>query len=313
MKLLFPVVEVTRLLSNLIKSGFVAFSENNALVIDTNKNHIIENIENSLLQEMTAAEESVEESAEEALAAALIRDVGLDEESEEGSITLTAGMSDGAFGISKEEAIQQSEEILLTARQEAEEIVNRAHKEAEQMRASAYDEVESIKEQAHEEGYQAGYSDGNHQVIEEYEEKKAQLDARMEQNEQFLVDKEKALIAKTEHKMVDLLCQLIPSITGVSIENERDVLLHMINMAMRDLDNSHKFVIRVSCDDYEMLSERKDEIYGALNPAIELEIYEDAKLEAMQCLIDTDNGIVDVSLDVQLNNLIKALKLLIQE
>lgn len=309
MKLLFPVVEVTRLLSNLIKSGFVAFSKNNALVIDTNKNHIIENIENSLSQEMKAEEES----AEEALAAALIRDVGLDEELMEGSVTLAAGMSGESFGISEEEAEKQSEEILLKAKQEAEEIVNQAHKEAEQMRAAVYDEVENIRQQAHEEGYQAGYSDGNSQIVAEYEEKKVKLDAQFAENEQLLIEREKALIAKTEHKMVDLLCRFIPSITGVSIENERNVLLHMINTAMRDLENSDKFVIRVSCDDYEMLSERKNEIYGALNPSIELEIYEDARLESMQCLIDTDNGMVDVSLDVQLNNLIKALKLLTQE
>lgn len=309
MKLLFPVVEVTRLLSNLIKSGFVAFSKNNALVIDTNKNHIIENIENSLSQEMKAEEES----AEEALAAALIRDVGLDEELMEGSVTLAAGMPGESFGISEEEAEKQSEEILLKAKQEAEEIVNQAHKEAEQMRAAAYDEIENIRQQAHEEGYQAGYSDGNSQIVAEYEEKKVKLDAQFAENEQLLIEREKALIAKTEHKMVELLCRFIPSITGVSIENERNVLLHMINTAMCDLENSDKFVIRVSCDDYEMLSERKNEIYGALNPNIELEIYEDARLESMQCLIDTDNGMVDVSLDVQLNNLIKALKLLTQE
>lgn len=295
-------------MSNLIKSGFVAFSQNNALVIDTNKNHIIESIENSLLKET----KEPEESAEEALAAAMIRDVGLDEESEMARSLLDGG-ADGEEEFSKEEALRQSQKIVLAAKQEAEEIVNKVHKETEQMRAAAYDEVENIKKQAHEEGYQAGYSEGSDKVIAEYEEKKAQLDAQAVQNEQLLIEKEQEFVTQTEQKMVDLLCQLIPSITGVSIENERNVLLHMINMAMRDLDNSTKFVIRVSCDDYEMLLEQKDEIYGALNPGIELEIYEDAKLHAMQCLIDTDNGIVDVSLDVQLNNLIKALKLLIQE
>ena len=82
---------------------------------------------------------------------------------------------------------------------------------------------------------------------------------------------------------------------------------------MQDLDNSKHFVIKVSSNDYEELLERKDEIYGALNPAIEMEIFEDAKLTAMQCLIETDNGIVDVSLDVQLDNLITALKLMVKE
>ena len=87
----------------------------------------------------------------------------------------------------------------------------------------------------------------------------------------------------------------------------------MINVAMHDLDNSKHFVVKVSGDDYEDIAERKEEIYGALNPNIDIEIFEDAKLLPMQCLIETDNGIVDISLDVQLDNLKKALKLMVQE
>lgn len=300
--MLFPGVEVTRLLSNLIKS-FVAFSKEDALVIDANKNHIIENINASLEQK------AAEQTAEEALAAEMIRDVGLDGDSEH-----EAGSLSGEFqNLSEEEATQQAEDILRMAKLEAEEIVNQAHQEVEQMRMAAYDETEEIKQQAKEEGYQAGYSEGGSQIIAEYEEKKAQLEAQIAENEQLLLEKERTLIEDTERQMVEWLCRMLPEITGVFVEKERDVLLYMVNKAMRDLDNSKKFVIRVSGADYGMLAERKDEIYGALNPGIEVEIFEDAKLNAMQCVIDTDNGMVDLSLDVQLDNLIKALKLMIQK
>lgn len=303
-KLLFPVVEVTRLLSNLIKSGFVAFSREDAVVIDANKNHIIESIDSLDYKEA----EPLPETEEEALAAALIRDVGLDEDLQATESVISA---ENGLDISEEEAESRAEEILSAAQQEAEDIVSRAHEEVEMMRSTAYDEAVEIKQQAQNEGYQVGYSEGREQVILEYEEKKAQLDAKIIENEQLFADKERTLVMQTEQKMVEILCRLIPSITGVSIENEKNVLLYMINMAMHDLEDSTKFVIRVSGSDYETLLERKDEIYGALNPSIDLEIFEDAKLQPMQCLIDTDNGIVDVSLDVQMNNLIKALKLMI--
>jgi flagellar assembly protein FliH len=106
---------------------------------------------------------------------------------------------------------------------------------------------------------------------------------------------------------------MVHHVTGVSIDGMQGVLLYMINNSMRELDNSHHFVVRVSPDDYEEISKDKDKIYGALNPGIELEIFEDAKLSKMQCLIETDNGIVDVSLDAQLDNLVKVLKLMIKE
>lgn len=310
MRLLFPVVEVTRSLSNLIKSGFVAFSRDDTLVIDTNKNHVIENVNNVSTEEMLVTQET----AEEALAAALIRDVGLDDDVDDKSqLTNLSDVAGGVLGISEEEAIQKSEEILNQAKQEAEDIVNQAHEEAEKMRAAAYDEAEMLKQQAKDEGYQQGYEEGREQISAEYDIKAQQLEKQIVENELFLKEKEESLVVETERKMVELLCKLIPTITGISIENEKEALFYMINGAMRNLENSSRFVIRVSSEDYEMLMSRKKEIYGALNPNIDLEIFEDAKLDAMQCQIDTDNGIVDVSLDVQLNNLIKALKLMIQE
>ena len=44
-----------------------------------------------------------------------------------------------------------------------------------------------------------------------------------------------------------------------------------------------------------------------------IELFEDAKLSRYQCSIETDNGMIDLSLDVQMDNLITALKLMVKE
>lgn len=300
--MLFPVVEVTRSLSNLIKSGFIAFSHDNTLVIDANENKIIKAIDDSIEKSHAA-----ENSMEEALAEALIRDAGLEGE---GDDLLTMNTADLA---QSEEMQMMSAGVIKSAKDEAEQIINQAHNEAEQIRATAFDEVEQAKAKGHNEGYQDGYEEGMEAATKTLQEKEAELSERQKEIEQYLKEQEDLLLTETEKKMVDLLCQLIPSITGVVLENQKDVLLYMINNAMRDLDNSTHFVIKVSGDDYENVSERVEEIYGALNPNIEMEVFEDAKLGPMQCLIETDHGIVDVSLDVQLDNLIKALKLMVKE
>lgn len=296
-------------MSNLIKSGFVAFSQNNKLVIDANENKIIKAID-TVANEVTAERE---DSVEEALAEAFIRDAEL-EGMDFGEDVLTMDTSElPNLSNSTQELNQVADKVMQSAKSEAELIVNQAHDEAERMRAAAYDEGEHIKQQAREEGYRAGFDQGMDDAQKELHEKSEALERRLQEAELAFKEKEAALINNTEHKMVDLLCQFIPCITGVVIENQRDVLLYMINTAMQDLDNSKHFVIKVSIDDYEDVADRKDEIYGALNPNVELEIFEDAKLAPMQCLIETDNGIVDVSLDVQLENLITALKLMVKE
>ncbi len=297
---------MTKLLSNLIKSGFVAFSQNDKLIVDANKSKIIKSID-------TAAEElreTEQNSLEEDLAEALIREADLDE-MESSGFNILSDFSD--VSKAKEETQQIVDEMLRSAQAEADDIITKAHEEVEQLRAAAYEEIEEIKQEAQENGYQAGYDNAMQTLSVEFEAKQASLEKKQIDLENSFQDMQKQLLKETEHRMVELLCQLIPSVTGVVIENQKDVLLYMINTAMQDLDNSKRFVIKVSGNDYEDLVERKDEIYSALNPSVVLEIYEDAKLAPMQCMIETDNGIVDVSLDVQLDNIIKALKLMVVE
>lgn len=295
-----------KLLSNLIKSGFIAFSQNDKLVIDANQNKIIQAIDSSI-------QTKENESMEEVLADAMIRDAEL-EGVDFGDDVLTLDTAQlPNLGALNPDLNQVTSEVLSSARQEAEDIVNGAHDEAEQLRANAYDEAEQIRQNAHDEGYETGYQEGiataNQELALQKEELEKQRQSLQEEFEAFHDD----LIQETEHKMVEILCQMIQSVTGVVIENQKDVLLYMINNAMQDQDNSKHFVIKLSPMDYPVVNERKMEIYGAFNPNIDIELFEDAKLSGYQCLIETDNGMIDLSLDVQLDNLLTALKLMIKD
>ena len=90
-------------------------------------------------------------------------------------------------------------------------------------------------------------------------------------------------------------------------------MLYMVNEAIKNLDDSRHFVIRVSEADYPYLEQQKAQLYGSANPNVDLELFSDAKLSERQCLIETENGVVNVSLDEQLRNLQKALQLMIRK
>ncbi len=297
-----------KLLSNLIKSRFVAFSQDNKLVIDANQNKIIKAI-NSGAEEFTPQGESLEE----AVAEAMIRDAELDGVDFDGDILTVdteqlSNPDDENGDLSKITA-----KVLNSAKQEAEDIVNRAHDEAEQTRAEAYENAIQIKENANQEGYEAGYREGMEKAQAEISLQKEELD----QLKQSLLDETEefrnSLVKETEHKMVDILCGLVQSVTGVVVEDQRDVLLFMINKAMQNQDDSKHYIIKLSKEDYSQINDKKMDIYGAFNPNIDIELFEDAKLEKSQCIIEMDHGILDLSLDVQMDNLITALKLMIKD
>lgn len=299
-------------MSNLIKSGFVAFSNDNTVVIDANENKIIKNIDSAIEEAAASSNASVEEAIAEAmLQDAELEGLDIDDESPGLSVDTSelAGLPpDGDSGLK-----QAADNLLQSANKEAEDIINRAHDEAEKLRGEAYDEAESIKNSAREEGYQSGYEDGKNEALGEYESKTNELDSKINEVSKELADKKEELIKETEKQMVDWLCKMIPHITGVSIDGFGDVLMYMINSAMRELEDSRNFIIKVSTADYNNVIEHKDEIYGALNPGINMEIFEDVKLQDLQCLIETDNGIIDIGLDTQLNNLTKALRMMVKE
>ena len=309
-------------MSNLIKSGFVAFSQDNTLIINANENKIIKGID-SAIEEAAIAKEG---SLEEAIANAMIEDAdidGLEDDSDVGTkLTLDTAELFSASDIKDipelNEAIneanrEKADSLIDTAKKEAEEIINSAHDEAEKLRGQAYDEAENIKQQAREEGYQTGYNEGIEAASKEYEEKNNELDIRLNSLNEEFSKKEEELIKETENNMVSWLMTMIPQITGVAVDGMDNVLLYIINSSMRELDDSTHFVIKVSSEDYAEIADNKEKIYGALNPSIDMEIFEDSKLSKLQCIIETDNGIVDIGLDTKLNNLIRALKLMMKE
>lgn len=300
--MLFPVVEVTRLLSNLIKSGFVAFSQDQTLVINANDNKIIKGIDEAM-QEAALAQE--EPSMEEALAEVMIEDAQLEEDS--------FGDAQDLTGDSVDTGKENAGQIVLQAKQEAQEIMNQAHDEAEQMRALAYEEAEQIKSVARSDGYQAGYQEGLQAVESEYQQKEQALQEQMQTYTIQQQQEQEEFAADMERNMVDWLCHILPALTGVLVDDNKEVLLYIVNAAIKNLDDCKQFVIKVSEQDYPVLDAQKERIYGYSNPNVEVELFADAKLSEHQCLIETENGVVNASLDEQLANLNKALRLMIKE
>ena len=94
------------------------------------------------------------------------------------------------------------------------------------------------------------------------------------------------------------------------LEDNKDVILHLINNVMRNNELSKEFTIRVSENDYNYVISNKELIYGAASPDYNIEICKDSKLSKNQCVIETDAGVFDCSLDIQLENLIHEIKIL---
>lgn len=189
----------------------------------------------------------------------------------------------------------EAEKIIEDARLQAEQIIADANKNA----AAAFEEAK-----------QNGYYEGNAAAQEEADKKQEQLEAEYNNRKKELEQEYNELKEKVEPQLVEVITDVFRKVTGVVAEDNQQIILHLINDVMHNADGSRDYVIKVSPEDYKFLVNNQGKIYCAMSREVNIDIVEDAGLERNQCMIETNTGIFNCSLDIELNNLIKNIKLL---
>lgn len=306
MKLLFHVVEVTRSLSNLLKGFYVPVTSPDKRVIDCNAiiSEKLIQIKNSMNQEGFS---------EDGFSAGL-NPVDVSQVLSEGNNIIGEDMSSipedmEDLEIAKEsnkEVVVKKEVIVAEAQAEADEIVARANEDAKIIIERAQQEVNQLMEEAK----NAGYAEGMAMAQSESEMalNKAMAEMEMEKNQVIAEFRKKE--EEIEPLLVDTILNIFSKITRAVSVDKRDMILTLVNNVMAGAETSKDFVIRACPEDAVFLIDNKDKIIGAVREDIHIEIVSDPTMKKNDCLIDTDKGVYDCSLDIQLENLINDIRIL---
>ena len=277
MKSLFHVVEVTRSLSNLLKAGRVV-TETEKRVIDYN-DLISEKL--MKIQKEAVASENTEESSE-----------------------FVSGLKIEGYVQPIEQ--EYDEDVINSSNEEAERIIEEANASAvaiiEEARIRAEILTQEIAEKAKKEGFQEGLKNG----ASETEKMKEQLaEEKVKQDTEY-----KRQLELLEPELVNTILEVFSKVFQVTLEDKEDMIQHLVANAVAHIDNSYEFIIRVSKEDYPNLKKNKDQIFEEIPQISTLKIIKDSSLKKNQCLIETDGGVFDCSIDTQLEKLINDIKVL---
>lgn len=271
----------------------MSFASNDTLVVDANNNKIIREIDAARVHKNDSEDGLYEDIEDLQIEDILNEDPGA-------LLTADRPAEDGEFTANFSDYTEEvAEEDVSTTEEDVEAYMEEARKKADTM-----------YEDAKNRGYSDGYDEGVVAGKAEYEEKQAALEIEINKAREDLELAREQMIADLEPKFVDIACELMKKLTSISLEEDKNILVYLMNNAVKEIEGSKKFTFRVSDADYEYVEEHKSDIYGYKNPNIEFEFFADSKLVKGQCVIETDNGIIDCSLDVQLDNIIRAMKLL---
>ncbi|MCI8483620.1 MAG: flagellar biosynthesis protein [Lachnospiraceae bacterium] len=187
-------------------------------------------------------------------------------------------------------------------------MIAEARQQAETILAEARQQAETIRKQAEEAGYENGYGtglqSGNEKAEAELQIKRGQLEEEQRQLEEEYRQK----IDELEPYLVDIVAEVFEKVFHVQFDDTREILIYLIQQTILGAEGTKDFQVRVSLKDYEFVENHKSEITEQVGDAVHVEIMADTSLKERQCMIETDSGIFDCGTDLQLDNLIKALR-----
>ena len=284
-------------MSNLFKAGFVNYDSSDAFVIDSNElaNKKIEAFRELELNKQRELSTEDEESQEEITDEDFVPGIDMEQLSQ---LTEDQGMlgsfPDPQFDM---EAMQAEIDLKLQqAQEQADAIIQDAQAQADAI-------ISQAQEEGHRQGYEAGYQEG----VAAAESLKAEI----EQQRGDLETEYQQIVDGLEPEMVDVLTQIYEHVLGIELRDDKGIILHLLKSTLSRIEPGNNLIVHVSSDDYDDVIDEKDSLDACItSPSTTMEIIEDPLLKENECMIESDSGIFDCSLGVELSELSRKLKLL---
>lgn len=191
------------------------------------------------------------------------------------------------------EMLQQIEALVDQANEEAAKILSDARAEAEEIKKAAV-------KQGHEEGLQSGRTAAEQEIASRMQE--------IEALKQSIVAERDQALKELEPQLLDVILQVFERVFHIQFGEKKEILEYLIINTIMNVEGSKEFRIKTSESNLDYLNAHLPEIRAQVGQEYSLEVISDSALSPSQCVIETDAGLFDCSIDVHLENLIKDLK-----
>jgi len=169
--------------------------------------------------------------------------------------------------------------------QDARAIIEQAKAEAARIRAEANEVFEREKARGFEDGREA---------------------ARLEMAEQMIdaVGNIVEYLGTVEHDMVEIVGRAMERILGEI--GDKELIIRVVKNALAAVRNEKHLTLRVAPDQVASVKERMNEILALYPIIVDIQVVGDGRLGKTGCILESEIGVIDASLDGQINALKKS-------
>lgn len=201
---------------------------------------------------------------------------------------------------------EQTEAILNEAREEAERIIADANSQADEILSAAQLNADAMKNLARQDGEKEGYNEGTQRAAMELQNAQMQMQTEVDRIQNDYMEKQ----LQMEREIIEMCLPVFEHVFNVELSGRKDVLYHLLDHCIMKIERTGQMQIKVSETNAEFIKGKKDEIQEKVGAEVGLDIIADPLLNDSQCIIETDGGIFDCSIDTELDNLIRQIRAL---
>lgn len=161
-----------------------------------------------------------------------------------------------------------------------EELLKKAKEDIEKLHEDTKEECANLKTQAEEAGFQEGLVKWNTQLI-------------------YLDQKVKEMQHEMQKLILPIALKASKKIVGAQLDLNPETIVEIVLQALKPVKQSHEIKIFVSKEDKQQLETHKEKLKALFDQLRILVIEEKEDLTKGSCIIETETGIINASLDNQ--------------
>ncbi len=200
----------------------------------------------------------------------------------------------------KEEKKEKDKEIFEGKKENNLETEEEKRKKVEEGYKDGY-------EKGYNEGYEKGYKEGFDKGLKDGDEKVKELIERYKETLEKLNSLREKVYEEAQSEMILIVKEALKKIVSAEIKSSEEFILNVIKETTKNIIDSKKIVIKVSSEDYKFLTSNREKLDSLLSGK-EIEIVEDPGITRGGCLIQTDMGEVDSTVETKLEEVLNILE-----
>lgn len=163
---------------------------------------------------------------------------------------------------------------------DAKELRNRVELEIEQLKKNTEKKCKKLRTTARNEGFQEGLIQFNQHIV-------------------ALEEKKRQLYHETQRLIIPLALKAAKKIVAQELKLHVDVIVEIVKQTLKPVLQNHRIKIFVNKEDRTALEANKDSIKSILEQIETLSIEDRPDIERGGCIIETESGIINATLDNQ--------------